>query len=279
MEDTTSMVSRAGTPQFIGRDEGRIAYEVFGAGPLVVCLPGMGELRSVYRFTVPALVAAGLRVATMDLRGHGDSDATFVSYDDVAAAQDALALITHLGGPAVVVGNSMGAGAAVWAAAEQPQVVAGLVLIGPFVRNVPTNPLVSLAFRLAMAGPWAPSLWRAYLPTLYPGGRPADFVGHLEAIAAGMRRSGHARAFRATTRTSHAPVEARLSEVTAPALVVMGERDPDFSDPVGEARRISDRLGAEVLLVPRAGHFPHVESPGLVNPTLVEFVARMGQRG
>ena len=61
----------------LARPEGRIGYDVTGDGPLVVCLPGMGELRSSYRFTVPALAAGGFRVATMDLRGHGDSDATF----------------------------------------------------------------------------------------------------------------------------------------------------------------------------------------------------------
>jgi alpha-beta hydrolase superfamily lysophospholipase len=83
------------------RPGGRIAYDVTGSGPLVVALPGMGELRSSYRHTVPALVAAGFRVATMDLRGHGDSDATFDRFDDVAAGEDALALADHLGGPAV----------------------------------------------------------------------------------------------------------------------------------------------------------------------------------
>src|SRR6185436_311037 len=109
----------------------------------------MGELRSAYRATVPALVQAGFRVATMDLRGHGDSDATFAAYDDVAAGGDVLALIEHLRRPAVLIGNSMSAGAAVWAAAEEPHRVEGLVLIGPFVRNVPMNRLLGLIFRLA----------------------------------------------------------------------------------------------------------------------------------
>ena len=44
----------------------------------------MGDLRSVYRFLAPELVGAGYRVATMDLRGHGDSDATL----RVPAARD-----------------------------------------------------------------------------------------------------------------------------------------------------------------------------------------------
>jgi pimeloyl-ACP methyl ester carboxylesterase len=264
--------------EWLARPEGRIGYDVTGEGPLVVCVPGMGELRSVYRYTVPALVAAGFRVATVDLRGHGASDATFAAYDDVAAGSDVVALVERLGGPAVVVGNSMGAGAAAWVAAERPDLVAGVALIGPFVRDVPTNPLLALAFRMAMGGPWAPRVWSTYLPVHYPGRRPDDFVEHRAAIAASMRRPGYGKAFRATTRTSHAPVEQRLPEITAPVLVVMGERDPDFSDPVGEARWISERLAAELVLVPGAGHYPQAEYPEPVNRALVEFLRKVTRR-
>ena len=264
--------------EYLQRPEGRIAYDLTGAGPLVVCLPGMGELRSVYRFTVPALVAAGYRVATMDLRGHGDSDATFSRYDDVAAGEDALALIEHLGGPALLVGNSMGAGAAVWAAAERPELVTGLGLLGPFVRNPPTSRGMVALFRILMAPLWARLAWTAYLPSLYPGRKPEDFEEHRRAIGDSMRRPGYARAFSRTTHTSHAPVEARLPEVRQRALVVMGERDPDFRDAGAEARWIAERLRAEVVLVPDAGHYPQVERPDVVNPALVDFCSSVAPR-
>ncbi len=120
---------------------------------------------------------AGLRVATMDLRGHGDSDTTFTAYDDVAAGQDALALVAELGGPAVLIGNSMSAGAVVWAAAEQPDAVSGLVLIGPFVRNVPMNPMLNWAFKAAMSGPWARKVWVSYLPEAVTGATPRGLPG------------------------------------------------------------------------------------------------------
>lgn len=262
----------AAQTQMLDRPGGRIAYDVSGDGPLVVCVPGMGELRSVYRFTVPALVAAGLRAVTMDLRGHGDSDATFTSYDDVAAGSDVLALIEHLAGPAVVVGNSMGAGASVWAAAERPGQVAGLALAGPFVRNPKTSPLMQWAFRLAMSGPWATRAWLSYLPRLYPSRKPGDLAGHLASLRESMRRPGHAKAFVATTRTSHAPAQERLPRVVGkPVLVVMGEKDPDFPDPRAEAEWIRDKLDAELLLVPGAGHYPQAEMPDVVNPALVRF--------
>ena len=41
---------------FLSRPEGRLAYDVAGTGPLVVCSPAMGELRASYRHLVPLLV-------------------------------------------------------------------------------------------------------------------------------------------------------------------------------------------------------------------------------
>jgi pimeloyl-ACP methyl ester carboxylesterase len=76
------------TVQYLGRSEGRIAYDVTGNGPLVICVPGMGELRSSYRFMAPVIARSGFQVACLDLRGHGDSDAVFSRYDDEACAGD-----------------------------------------------------------------------------------------------------------------------------------------------------------------------------------------------
>src|SRR5450755_181426 len=120
---------------YLARPGGRIGYDVAGEGPLVVLVPGMGDLRAGYRFLAPAVRDAGYRVACTDLRGHGDSDTTFASYGDAETADDILALIEQLGGPAIIVGNSMGAGAGALAAAMEPSLVRGLVLLGPFVRN------------------------------------------------------------------------------------------------------------------------------------------------
>src|SRR5271163_4412292 len=93
------------TTSYLSRPKGRIGYDIAGDGPLVVLVPGMGDLRAAYRFLAPALRNAGYRVACTDLRGHGDSDTTFTSYGDVETASDILALIDELDGPAVVVGN------------------------------------------------------------------------------------------------------------------------------------------------------------------------------
>ncbi|MDQ6798777.1 MAG: alpha/beta hydrolase [Actinomycetota bacterium] len=269
-------ISQKSRTEYLQQPGGRLAYDVAGDGPLVVCVPGMGDVRTVYNRLAADLVSAGYRVATMDLRGHGGSDTTFSRYDDVAAGSDMLALIAHLDeASAILVGNSMGAGAAAWAAAESPSAVVGLVLIGPFVRDVPTSAFAGVAFRLLLHKPWGPSAFAKYVPKLYPGRHDSAFDEHLGEIKENLRQPGHWKAFVATTRTSHAPVEARLGEVSAPVLVVMGEADPDFADPAGEARLIAGRLGAEVVLVPAAGHYPQAEYPEVVGPCVVEFLDQL----
>ncbi|SHM89820.1 alpha/beta fold hydrolase [Cryptosporangium aurantiacum] len=261
---------------YLDRGVGRIAYDVQGEGPLVVAVPGMGDLRSVYRFLAPQLVAAGFRVATMDLRGHGDSDDGFPAYDGVAAGTDVLALVEHLGGgPALLIGNSMAAGAVTWAAAEKPDVVAGLVLTGAFVRNPKLNPLMGVLMKALLVKPWGPGAWKAYYKSLYPGNPPADLDQHLASIAASMRRGDHWRSFVQTTRTSHAPAEARLSEVHAPTLVIMGEKDRDWPDAAAEGRFVADALGGELIVVPNAGHYPMAEYPEQVGPAVLAFAQRV----
>jgi pimeloyl-ACP methyl ester carboxylesterase len=256
----------------LARPDGRVAYEVGGDGPLVVLVPGMGDLRAAYRFLVPVLRSAGYRVACTDLRGHGDSDTTFAAYGDTETAGDLTALIEALGGPAVVVGNSMGAGAAAIVAADRPDLVAGLVLVGPFVRNGRTGAVQRLLLRLAMARPWAAASWKAYLPKLYAGRRPEDFDEYRNLVVASLGRPGHARAFSATTRTDHGPAEARLGQIAAPTLVVMGDQDPDFPDPAAEAGWIAAALSAEVVMVPDAGHYPQSQQPEITAEAIVAFL-------
>jgi pimeloyl-ACP methyl ester carboxylesterase len=272
---TTNPASPAQTICHLDRPEGRVAYEVSGNGPLVVLVPGMGDLRSAYRFLAPALQDAGYRVAATDLRGHGDSDTSFASYGDVETAGDIVALIEVLGGPAVVVGNSMGAGAAVYAAAERPALIDGLVLVGPFVRNGTTGAIGRTLLRVAMAPPWAAATWKSYLPKLYKGRLPVDFKEYRSSVVHSLRRPGYAKAFSRTTRTDHTAAEIQLSSVHAPTLVVMGELDPDFKDPYAEAEWISNVLRAEVVMVPEAGHYPQSQQPEVTTAAVLGFISEV----
>jgi pimeloyl-ACP methyl ester carboxylesterase len=269
---STDSTHAAESTRYLNRPAGRVAFDVDGAGPLVVLVPGMGDLRGAYRFLAPGLRDAGFRVAWCDLRGHGDSDSTFAAYGDVETAGDVIALIEDLGGPAVVVGNSMAAGSAVLVASDRPELVAGLVLVGPFVRDPKTTAVRRVMLRMAMARPWAATSWKAYLPKLYAGARPADFDEYRDQVVASLRRAGHAKAFSLTTRTSHVAAEAALAGVSAPTLVVMGEQDPDFPDPRVEADWIADALHGQVVMVPDAGHYPQSQRADVTTPAIISFV-------
>ncbi|MHB1614344.1 MAG: hypothetical protein ACYCYA_08475 [Actinomycetes bacterium] len=58
-------------------------------------------------------------------------------------------------------------------------------------------------------------MWSAYHARLFVGTPPPDLDQHRAAIRAALARPGHWQAFLATTRVSHAPVEARLNQVSA----------------------------------------------------------------
>jgi len=257
----------------VERGAGTIAVEHHGDGPLVVCVPGMGETRSSFRHLVPGLVEAGHRVAALDLRGHGDSSVGFDAYDDPAAASDVLAVIEALGGgAATVVGNSMGAAADVLAAAERPDLVARLVLLAPFVRDHGST-AARLLLRAALARPWGPLAWRSYYTSLFGERRPADHDEHVARTLDALRRPGRWRAFQATTRTSHAPAEAALDRVQAPTLVLMGDGDRDFPDPEAEARGVASALRGRHRMVAGAGHYPQGEQPDAVLAAILPFLA------
>jgi pimeloyl-ACP methyl ester carboxylesterase len=261
--------------RFLTRPEGRIAYDLDGTGPLVVLVPGMGDLRSTYRFLAPLLRSGGCTVVTTDLRGHGDSDASFSTYGDVATADDLAALLDALGEPAVVVGNSMAAGSAVLLAAGRPDLVKGLALLGPFVREASISAVQRVMFRVAMARPWATLAWKAYAPKLYAGRKPADLDAYLTTVIASLRRGGYAKAFSRTTHTSHADAASALSRVAAPTLVVMGEHDPDFPDPRAEAEWIAAAVHGDVVMAPYSGHYPQSQEPERVAEAVVALVARV----
>lgn len=262
---------------FLPRPDGRIAYTDTGSGPLVVAVPGMGDLRSTYDDVVPALVAAGYRVVVTDLRGHGDADTTFDAHGDDATGADLLALVEHLdAGPGVLLGNSMGASAAAWAAAERPDLVRGLVLLSPLLRQ-PGSPALRTAMRLALrallARPWGAAFWGSYYSSISKGRRSPWHAEHVAAVRDALREPGHLRSFRdLAVALDHSVVEARLGDVQARALVIVGALDPDYSDPAAELAWITDTIDARGVLLPEVGHYPQHQAPDDVVPAVLEFL-------
>jgi pimeloyl-ACP methyl ester carboxylesterase len=259
----------------LDRPGGRIAYTVTGDGPLVVAVPGMGDLRQSYDGLTDVLVGGGFRVAAMDVRGHGDSDPTFDEVGDAATASDIVALVERLGGPAIVVGNSFGGSAAVLAAADRPDLVSGLVLLCPFLREPGGGgtALNRLLYRVLFVHPWGPFVWAEfYRRVLNRGRRPAGLAAHVAAIRSALRRHGRLPSFRRLAVTlDHSVVEPRLADLRAPALIVVGALDPDYPDPAAELRWMADRAGAEALLVEDAAHYPHRQRPDVVLRAVLAF--------
>lgn len=259
--------------RYLARPEGRIAYDYTGSGPLVIAVPSLGDVRQEYRFLTPQLIAAGYRVVTLDLRGMGESSVTWPDYSAAAVGTDIVALVEELdAGPAILIGTSMAAGAAAWAAAERPELVAGLVLIGPFVRDIPVPGVQRLALKALLQRPWGPAAWGMYYRKLYPTSAPEDLVGYVGRLKANLGEPGRFAALQATVWASKAAVEERLDAVRAPALVVMGTKDPDFKDPLAEAQLVAERLRGALALIEDVGHYPHAELPEVTGPQIVTFV-------
>lgn len=253
---------------------GSVAYDDQGQGPLVVCVPGMGDLRQEYRFLVPRLVEAGYRVVTVDLRGHGDSDASLVDPSVAGVGADLAGLIEHLGaGKARVLGDSMAAGAAVWLAAERPDLVEKVVLLGPAVRGR-TDFWGALLYGTLFGGFWGPDVWVAFYDTLYPTKKPADFANYKKALRANLGQKGRMEALKRMILAPKDASESRLSSVKVPTLVLMGTKDPDFSKPEDEARFVAQATRGTYTMIEGAGHYPHAEFPEVTAPLVIDFLAR-----
>jgi pimeloyl-ACP methyl ester carboxylesterase len=272
--------------EYVEVEGGRIAYEVVGQGPLVVLSPGMADTRATYRFLAPLLADAGYRVGSVDLRGHGESSTDWDSYSHVDTANDLVAVIGKLGGPAVIMGQSFSGGAATIAAATNPDLVSAIVEIdpftrpqkysvGPFLHNAPYRRGGVLLGRFMFTG--SVKTWSKYLNMAYPGQKPADWDVWLAALLTNLREPGRTKAARKMMGSSATLKQAgaQLADVQCPTLVLMGTNDPDFPNPEGEAAGIvgllPDGLGRHQM-IGNAGHYPHAEYPGEVAAAVIPFL-------
>ena len=91
----------------------RLRVMVEGSGPLIVMVHGWPESWYSWRHQIDPLVAAGFRVAALDVRGYGGSDKpdAIEAYDMTSLTDDVRGVIDHLAGsaPAILVGHDWGA--------------------------------------------------------------------------------------------------------------------------------------------------------------------------
>ena len=253
---------------------GRIAYDDRGTGPVALLAPGMGDVRATFRFLTPLLLAAGYRVVTTDYRGMGESNTGWDQYSSEATGQDLAALIRHLdAGPVLLYGNSYTAASAVHVAADDPELLRGVVLAGPFVRDAPATLVGRIATFLIARPSLTRAVWLGWWPNMFPT-RPADYAEHLAAVKANLKEPGRTKAYARMCAGTHAPAEAKLPQARrsgVPMLVVMGTADKDFPDATAEANWVGEQLGAPVELLEGSGHHPQVDAPEQVRDLILSL--------
>lgn len=263
---------------------GHLAHTVSGPaetsrapGPPVVLLHG-GALDRRLWTDQQAHLAARHTVVAVDARGHGESSTPTTAFrqcDDVAA------LISHLDlGPAVLVGVSMGAGAAVDTALEHPQLVAGVVASGAGtnepVFDDPWTLDVQRRAAEAQAALDAPR-WVATMAEFAAGPHraTADLDHDVVDLVTTMMTdtvSGHVRPDAVPPQHVTGSWE-RLSEIQVPVLAVAGELDA--SDHVAMAGRLARAVpDGRLVTIPGAAHYPMLERPHEWNGVVDELLAR-----
>jgi pimeloyl-ACP methyl ester carboxylesterase len=269
---TSSAQTVTTTTHYLDLPDGRLAYDDEGEGPLIIATPAMLDLRSELRFLRPLLVMAGFRVVTIDQRGMGETTANWPEYGSTPMASDLARLIRHLDtGPALIYGTSNGAAAGVYLAATEPELVCGLVLCAPFVRDGRASWLQRQLMKIMKIPFLTLPIYTSYFRKWEPI-RPADFDEHLAELRANLGSAERRQVIlRYIFEQSHREAEARLGQVRVPSLVIMGTGDVDWPDPVAEANWIAERLGSALLMLEGAGHHPHAEYPEQIADAISAF--------
>ncbi len=266
----------------------RLAYDDRGAGPVLLCLPGltrnMDDFEEVAEHYAPRTApgtaprtAPGLRVIRMDFRGRGASDpADPATYNPPQEARDVLALLDHLGlARACILGTSRGGLVALMLAAMGRDRLSGVIFndIGP---EVMPEGLASIMDHIGKPPAFA-SLAEAAaaLPRLYedsfrnvPADTWADFARRL------WREEGGRLHLRYDPRLREAVAPAFAPDVKAPDLWPLFDALDGL--PLGLIRGahsniLSARTAAEMrrrrpdmafVELAGRGHVPFLDEPG-----------------
>lgn len=264
-----------------------------GRGPLVLLLHGFPEFWYSWRFQIPALAAAGYRVAAPDMRGYNLSSKPkgVRNYTMPILADDVARLIDALGETsAAVVGHDWGANVAWIFAMRRPEKLRRLAIL-----NVP-HPVV---FRKGLfRWPQLKRSWYVFffqlpwLPERYllrddarsvramlrrdPVNKAAFTEEDVERYVEAIRRPGAATAaihyYRAIFRLPRSEAKALIRPIEAPVLVVWGEQDRYLGRELAEP---PPRLvpNARVERLPDASHWVQCDAADRVNALLLEWLA------
>jgi pimeloyl-ACP methyl ester carboxylesterase/predicted glycosyltransferase len=277
--DTSGHLDRAGV---------RIYYESYGTGEHAVLLFPTWEIvhSRAWKCQIPYLARHG-RVVTFDRRGSGRSERPWAvpDYDRRVAADDALAVLDHLGVGRVVVVGWCGAGEELILAGEHPERVARLVLIAPdlHVTDEPADEEGPFSFdeEPATLDGWAK--WnRHYWLRDWPGfldffctrmfTEPHSTKQIEDAIGWGLDTDPETivRGMDAEWDNDRNGALRLCAQVRCPALVIQGTADAV----VGPARGAAVAAaipGAQLITFEGSGHAPHLRDPVRTNLVIRDF--------
>jgi pimeloyl-ACP methyl ester carboxylesterase len=255
----------------------RIFYDDIGSGTPILLIPGQsGDRRGCLTWWATAL-ARHLRVVSMDNRDAGESDPEPDYYTLADLAGDAAALLDALGiARAHVLGHSLGGKIALQFALDHPARLDRLVIVSASAngrpRHQPGQPIPP------------PDEWWTDDPVdrfrrLVPGIVGPDYLARLDeaqlaALAEPERanKATWAGAIRQEASLGRGDLQARLGELRASTLVMLGADDPLLPRERGESLA-KDIPGARLLVLPGVGHIPWVERPDEVNRAILDFLA------
>lgn len=290
-----SIAAFAGGSDLRGADGVRLFYRIEGraGAPAAILLHGGpgSNINAVWRDLEP--LGDDRRTVLYDQRGGGRSeiitDPKRLTAEDHVRDLEAVRTALHLDRFALV-GESWGALLAVLYAAEHPDRVERLLLLGPAPpsramlnqRFDESDAAMGLRAQLAsvaaeMAGSPDPiatckAFFDLYTPQFFA--RPENITKRRGSSCDGPPE-GVRNYFVVNQATLSSlgdyDVRPKLARLSMPALVVEGEKS--IPSTVRSARAFADSLpNAKLLLVPDAGHYPQVERPDVFFPAVHAFL-------
>ncbi len=253
-----------------------LAYSDEGHGPPVIFLHAFPLNRTMWVPQVAEL-SDRYRVVTIDLRGHGESDAPMWRYTLNQFAEDVSGLLEHLGiARATFVGLSMGGYILFALYRTHPELFQALVLAD--TRATADTPEAKAA-RFSMAQiayhRGTPAIAELMLPKLLSPAaceHRADLRDQLRTIITGNQVSGIVGDLMAMEeRPDATPL---LSTIAFPTLVLAGEED--LASPPEEVESMAAHIsGSTFVRIPQAGHLSNMENPAAFNAAILSFLTSL----
>ncbi|MEC4672664.1 MAG: alpha/beta fold hydrolase, partial [Nitrospirota bacterium] len=256
-----------------------LAYSDEGHGPPVIFLHAFPLNRTMWTPQVEALQSY-YRVITIDLRGHGKSDAPMWRYSLEQFADDVIGLLQHLSiTQATFVGLSMGGYILFAVYGKYAKYVQALVFADTRAQgDTPEGKaarfsMAQIAYKRGVTAIADLMLSKLLSPAALS--TKADLINQLRAMITGNQVSGIIGDLMAMEERSDSTD--LLQKITCPTLVLAGE--DDVASPPAEVRFIADHItGAEFACIPQAGHMSNMENPEAFNAALGRFLARLPEQ-